>query len=82
MDEIARISDRIIVFSHGKIAMDGTPAEIFTEAERLMAIGLDVPHATELAMALEKEGLPLPRGIYTHEQLMDALLRLREGAPC
>lgn len=82
MDDIARISDRIIVFSQGRIVMDASPAEIFAEPERLIALGLSVPHATELAMALRRHGLPLPPGICTHEQLMSALLSLREGAPC
>ena len=82
MDDIARISDRIIVFDHGKIAMDASPAEIFSEPERLIALGLSVPHATTLAMALRRRGLSLPQSIYTHEQLISALLTLREGAPC
>lgn len=82
MDDIARISDRIIVFSHGKISMDGTPADIFAEPEKLIDIGLNVPHSTLLAMALRKRGLRLPESIYTHDQLVDAILRLREGAPC
>ena len=82
MDDMARISDRIIVFADGKIVMDGPPAKIFADPEKLVSMGLDVPHSTELAMALRKRGLRLPRSIYTHEQLMAALLDLRGGAPC
>lgn len=82
MDDIARFSERIIVFSHGTIAMDGSPAEIFSASERLTDIGLDVPRATELAAALRRRGVRLPEGIYTHGQLVAAVLSLREGGPC
>lgn len=77
MDDMARLAERIIVFSHGAIVMDGTAKEVFSRAEELISIGLDVPHATELAMALKKQGLDLPDGIYTHEQLLDAVLAIR-----
>ena len=74
MDDVARIAERIIVFSHGRVVMDGSAGEVFSRAEELIGIGLSVPHATELAMALKKQGLPLPEGIYTHEQLLSAVL--------
>ena len=82
MDDVARIAERIIVFSHGRVVMDGSAGEVFSRAEELIDIGLDVPHATALAMALKKQGLPLPEGIYTHEQLLDAILEIRGAAVC
>ena len=82
MDDVARIAERIIVFSHGRVVMDGSAGEVFSRAEELIEIGLDVPHATELAMALKKQGLPLPEGIYTHEQLLSAVLENRGAAVC
>ena len=82
MDDVARIAERIIVFSHGRVVMDGSAGEVFSRAEELIGIGLDVPHATELAMALRKQGLPLPEGIYTHEQLLSAILEIRGAAVC
>ena len=82
MDEVARIAERIVVFDRGGVAMDGTPAEIFARAGELTAIGLDVPKATELAMALRKRGVPLPESIYSHEQLLTALLAAKEGSAC
>ena len=82
MDDVARIAERIIVFSHGRVVMDGSAGEVFSRAEELIGIGLDVPHATELAMALKKQGLPLPEGIYTHEQLLSAILEIRGAAVC
>lgn len=82
MDDVARIAQRIIVFSHGRIVMDGTAREVFSRAEELISIGLDVPHATELAMSLRKKGLQLPEGIYTHEQLLSAVLEIRGKPIC
>ena len=82
MDDVARIAERIIVFSHGRVVMDGSAGEVFSRAEELIDIGLDVPHATELAMALKKQGLPMPEGIYTHEQLLSAILEIRGAAVC
>ena len=82
MDDVARIAERIIVFSHGRVVMDGSAGEVFSRAEELIGIGLSVPHATELAMALKKQGLKLPEGIYTHEQLLSAVLEIRGAAVC
>ena len=82
MDDVARIAERIIVFSHGRVVMDGTAGEVFSRAEELIEIGLDVPRATALAMALKKQGLKLPEGIYTHEQLLSAVLENRGAAAC
>ena len=82
MDDVARIAERIIVFSHGRVVMDGSAGEVFSRAEELINIGLDVPHATALAMALRKQGLQLPEGIYTHEQLLSAILEIRGAAVC
>ena len=82
MDDVARIAERIIVFSHGRVVMDGSAGEVFSRAEELIEIGLSVPHATELAMALKKQGLKLPEGIYTHEQLLSAILEIRGAAVC
>lgn len=82
MDDTARIAQRIIAFDHGRVAMDGTPEQIFSEPEKLEAMGLDVPKATSLAMALKAEGVLLEGSIYTHAQLLDAVLRAKEAAVC
>ena len=82
MDDVAKIAERIVVFHKGKVAMDGSPEEIFCRAEELMDIGLDIPRAAELAIALRREGLGLPEGIYTHEQLLAAILAVKEGRAC
>ena len=82
MDEVAELAERIIVFDRGHVALDGTPAEVFAQAGRLTEIGLNVPRAAEIAAALRRRGLAVPEGMFTHEQLLKALLRLREGRPC
>ena len=73
MDDAARLTQRLIVFDHGRVAMDGTPEQVFSQPEKLVEIGLAVPQATRLAMALRKEGVPLTGAIFTHAQLMAAL---------
>ena len=82
MDDVARIAQRIVVFHQGRVAMDGAPCDIFSEAEKLIEIGLDIPKATELALALRREGLELPGSIYSHEQLLAAILKREEGCLC
>ena len=81
-DDVARFAERIIVFDDGGIAMDGTPDEVFSHAQELVEIGLNVPKAAELALALRRRNIPLPESVFTHEQLLDALLKAREGKLC
>ena len=82
MDDVARLAERILVFSNGGIVMDGQPAEVFSQPEKLMEIGLSVPHATEIAMALRAHGVALPGAIYTHEQLRAAILEKKGAGVC
>ena len=63
-------SDRIIVMDEGKIAMSGTPREVFSRVEELQALRLDVPQVTLLAHELKKAGIPLPDGVLTGEELV------------
>lgn len=75
MEEVVA-ADRVIVMDEGKIVMDGTPKEIFSQVERLKAYRLDVPQVTELAYELKQKGVDLPEGILTREELMRHLLPL------
>lgn len=79
MDDAARISDRLIVFKDGEITMDGTPEDVFSHAEELVAMGLDVPQPASIAAKLRELGVALPGSIYTTRQLHDAILALRNG---
>lgn len=75
MEEII-YADRVFVMDSGKIAMDGTPREIFSQVERLKELRLDVPQVTLLAYELKKKGLRLPDGILTVEEFADAIEKL------
>lgn len=72
MEEIIH-ADRVFVMDQGRIAMEGTPREIFSQVERLKELRLDVPQVTLLAHELKLRGLDLPDGILTAEELADAL---------
>ena len=76
MEEIIH-ADKVFVMDQGKIAMQGTPREIFSQVERLKELRLDVPQVTLLAYELQKSGINLPDGILTVEELTRALLAVR-----
>ncbi len=82
MDDAARLTERLIVFDHGHVAMDGTPEQVFSHPQELIDIGLAVPQSTALAMALREKGLPLEGAIYTHEQLLSAVKRAKGVGAC
>ena len=75
MEEIIH-ADRVYVMDSGKIAMEGTPREIFSQVERLKSLRLDVPQVTLLAYELQKRGVKLPNGILTTEELAAAIMAL------
>ena len=68
MEEAAQ-ADRVLVITEGKIELEGTPAEVFDHVEKMKEMHLDVPHMTSLADELRKEGMPLPKGILTVEDM-------------
>ena len=72
MEEIIH-ADKVFVMDKGKIAMQGTPREIFSQVEQLKKLRLDVPQVTLLSYELQKRGIPLPDGIWTREELVSAL---------
>ena len=82
MDDVARFAERIIVFNEGTVTMDGTPYEVFSHAQELVEIGLNVPKASELALALRRRNIPLPESVFTHEQLLEALLKKKKKKIC
>lgn len=79
MEEII-YADRVYVMDRGKVAMKGTPREIFSQVEALKELRLDVPQATLLSYELQKRGVRLPDGILTKEELADALVALGPGS--
>ena len=74
MEEAIR-ADRVFVMDEGKIAMQGTPREVFSQVEKMQAIPLDVPQVTLLGHLLREKGLDIPEGILTREELAQALRR-------
>ncbi len=75
MEEVIR-ADQVYVMDHGKVVMQGTPRSIFSQVEALKSYRLDVPQITLLAHELRKEGLAIPEGILTRQELAEALCRL------
>lgn len=75
MEEVVD-ADHVYVMDAGKVVMQGTPRSIFSQVERLKEYRLDVPQITLLAYELKKEGLDIPDGILTREELTEALKKL------
>lgn len=69
-------ADKVYVMDHGKVVMQGTPREVFSQVDRLKSYRLDVPQITLLAHELRKEGLKIPEGILTKQELAEALCQL------
>ena len=83
MDDMARLASRLIVMSEGRIVAQGTPREIFSQAELMTSVGLDVPEAARLCRLLREKGYDLPPDLYRPEELKEHLLRLwKEARPC
>jgi len=76
MEDVARIAERIIVMNGGKVALQGTPAEVFKEVDMLEAIGLGVPQVTYLIRALRTKGFDLSDNIFTIEEAKKELLSI------
>ncbi len=77
MEEVIR-ADKVFVMDNGKIVMQGTPREIFSQVERLKQLRLDVPQVTLLAHRLREKGLDLPEGILTIGELTEELEKLKK----
>ena len=65
MEDIASIATRLIVLNEAKIAFDGTPEEVFSHPDELVAMGLDVPQVTRVFMKLRELGIELDTSVYT-----------------
>lgn len=82
MEDAAKVSDRLIVLSHGSILMEGTPKEVFSQSGMLTEAGLDIPMVTRLFIELEHRGIKVSPSVYTVQQALSEILRLKEGKPC
>ena len=78
MNDVARLTDRLLVMNKSHLAMNGTPDEVFRHAQELLDMGLDIPELTRIFLHLQKLGLDIPQ-VYTMEQAVSALKKLKEG---
>ena len=74
--EEAALADRVLVITGGKVQAEGTPREVFDRVEEMRKMHLDVPHMTDLADQLRSEGMPLPSGIMTVDDMVREVSRL------
>ena len=79
MNTAAALAERVVVVRKGTIALDGTPDEVFAHAEELRDMGLDIPDSTTVGLLLKEKGLPMPEGISTAEELVEAVMALKGG---
>ena len=80
MEDVARLVDRIIVMHKGKVAMTGTPREIFAQVERLHELGLAAPDTVELLHLLREAGIDVPLTGLTVDECADTICRAFGGA--
>ena len=79
MEDMAHYCDDVVVMNNAKVYKTGTVEEIFSEAESLTAVGLDVPVVSRVAIALKNRGINLEGTLYTTEGLRDAILSYLKG---
>lgn len=78
MEDVANMTDRLLVLYGSQLVMDDTPEKVFVHAQKLVDMGLNIPKVTQIFLDLQKKGLDVPN-VYTIEQAVDALVRLKEG---
>ena len=82
MEEVASLCTRLIVMNRGSVAMDGTPAEVFTRSVELAEMGLSVPQVTTVFRLLREQGMDLPADVYTVKYALRCLAAWKEGRSC
>lgn len=78
MDDVARLTDRLLVMNGSELAMDGTPAQVFQHAQELLQMGLSIPQVTRVFLQLQKMGLDV-EPVYTIDQAVKVLSALKGG---
>ena len=78
MSDVARMTDRLLVMNKSRLAMDGTPIEVFRHAEELLEMGLDIPVLTRIFLSLQQKGMDIDQ-VYSMEQAIAALKAWKEG---
>ena len=80
MEDMAQYCDDVVVMAHSKVLMAGDRDYIFSRADELEAVGLDIPQVTKLCQLLRKGGMPVPTGLYTVNAAEDALVKIFSDA--
>ena len=78
MEDVARLTDRLLVMNGSRLAMEGTPAQVFERAEELTEMGLNIPQVTQVFLKLRELGVDVPK-VYTLDAAVEALLKVKEG---
>lgn len=76
MEDVARLVERIIVMEKGRVALDGTPTEVFRQAEQLKSMGLGVPQVTDLMRELQRRGMEVDSDIFRVEDAEREIMRV------
>ena len=79
MEDVARLTDRLLVMNGSQLAMDAAPAEVFSHAQELVDMGLNIPQVTQVFLQLQKLGLDVS-SVYTIDQAVAEINRIRGGA--
>jgi len=79
MEDVAKLVDRIIVMNRGKVALDGSPKEVFSQVDKLESIGLAVPQISYVIKKLNEKGFNLPNNIYTIDEAVKVLYEFLGG---
>jgi energy-coupling factor transport system ATP-binding protein len=76
LEDMARYCDRLVVMSDGKVVLEGDCREVFSHAEKLESVGLDIPQITKLMMMLKEKGIALDGSVYTVEEAFENIIKL------
>ena len=79
MEDVARLTDRLLVMNGSRLAMDGTPREVFEHTKELQDMGLNIPQVTQIFLKLRSLGADVPN-VYTLEAAVEALLEKKGGS--
>ena len=78
MEDVARLTDRLLVMNGSRLAMDAAPGEVFEHVQELLDMGLSIPKVTQVFLRLRSLGVDV-KNVYTIDQAVAELLRLKEG---
>jgi energy-coupling factor transport system ATP-binding protein len=78
MSDVAKLTERLLVMNKSRLAMDGTPYEVFAHAQQLLDMGLDIPPVTRVFLKLQQMGLPVDP-VYSLDQAASVLSAMRGG---